>query len=47
VKDIINFLHAFWYRMVVDLFVFRVELLIKTKNINVKKAIKEVLQIDA
>jgi hypothetical protein len=33
--------------MVVDLFVFRVMLLIKTKNINVKKAIKEVLQIDA
>jgi len=42
-----HFFHAFWYRMVVDLFVFRVMLLIKTKNINVKKAIKEVLQIDA
>ena len=42
-----HFFHAFWYRMVVDLFVFRVMLLIKTKNINIKKAIKEVLQIDA
>ena len=42
-----HFFHAFWYRMVVDLFIFRVMLLIKTKNINVKKAIKEVLQIDA
>ena len=42
-----HFFHAFWYRMVVDLFVFRVKLLIKAKNINIKKAIKEVLQIDA
>ena len=42
-----HFFHAFWYRMVVDLFVFRVMLLIKTKNISIKKAIKEVLQIDA
>ena len=42
-----HFFHAFWYRMVVDLFVFRVMLLIKTKNININKAIKEVLQIDA
>ena len=42
-----HFFHAFWYRMVVDLFIFRVESLVKIKNVNIKNAIKEVLQIDA
>ena len=42
-----HFFHAFWYRMVVDLFIFRVRLFVKKKDVNIKNAIKEVLQIDA
>ena len=42
-----HFFHAFWYRMVVDLFISRVKLLVKIKDVNIKNAIKEVLQIDA
>ena len=42
-----HFFHAFWYRMVVDLFIYRVSSLVKRKDINIKNAIKEVLQIDA
>ena len=42
-----HFFHAFWYRMVVDLFISRVKLLVKIKDVKIKNAIKEVLQIDA
>ncbi len=42
-----HFFHALWYRLVVDLFIFRVELLYKKKQSNIKKVIKEVLGIDA
>ena len=44
---IYHFFHAFWYRMVVDLFISRVKFLVKIKDVNIKNAIKEVLQIDA
>ncbi len=42
-----HFFHAFWYRMVVDLFISRVKLSVKKKDVDIKNAIKEVLQIDA
>jgi len=42
-----HFFHAFWYRMVVDMFIHRVNSLVKKRDINIKNAIKEVLQIDA
>ena len=42
-----HFFHAFWYRMVVDVFIFRVKFRVKKKDVNIKNAIKEVLQIDA
>ena len=42
-----HFFHALWYRLVVDLFIFRVKLINNKSDNNIKKAIKEVLQIDA
>ena len=42
-----HFFHVFWYRMVVDLFIFRVKFLVNKKDAKIKNAIKKVLQIDA
>ena len=42
-----HFFHAFWYRMVVDLLISRVQSLVNKKDVAIKNAIKEVLKIDA
>ena len=42
-----HFLHAFWYRLVVDLFIYRVILAKKKEDSDIKIVIKDVLQIDA
>ncbi|MDC6451871.1 glycosyltransferase family 2 protein [Alphaproteobacteria bacterium] len=42
-----HFFHALWYRLVVDLFIYRVKLANKQNGGNIKVAIKEVLDIDA
>ncbi len=42
-----HFLHAFWYRLVVDLFIYRVILAKKKEDTDIKIVIKDILQIDA
>jgi len=44
---IYHFLHALWYRLIVDIFIYRVKLEIKKNGGNIIIAIKEVLHIDA
>ncbi len=41
-----HFFHAWWYRLMVDLFVFKVMLFSKKNGVNLKTAIREVLYID-
>ena len=42
-----HFFHALWYRLIVDLFIYRVKLVSTKKKIDIRVAIREVLQIDA
>jgi hypothetical protein len=42
-----HFFHALWYRLVVDLFIYRVKLVNKKNSGNIKVAIKRVLDINA
>lgn len=42
-----HFFHALWYRLVVDLFIYRVKLAANKNDISIKLAIKKVLYIEA
>ena len=42
-----HFFHALWYRLVVDLFIYRVKLISHKNGGNIRTAIREVLHIDA
>ena len=42
-----HFFHALWYRLVVDLFIYRVKLISDKNGGNIRTAIREVLHIDA
>ena len=42
-----HFFHALWYRLVVDLFIYRVKLISDKNGVSIRTAIREVLHIDA